>query len=71
MQPSDDEQRILDAIARFQHNHSFPPSIRELARLCGYSTTGMHYRLTLLEAKGYITREPGQMRSVRVVDGAG
>jgi SOS-response transcriptional repressor LexA len=47
--------------------HSYPPSIRNIARGCQLSVTAVVYNLNKLEAWGWLSREPGVARSLRIL----
>lgn len=59
---------IVNAIREFIDEHGYSPSIRDLCRLTGIkSTSNVSYHLEVLEKGGVVRREPGTMRSVRLV----
>ena len=50
-------REILKFIRGFQQEHGLPPTIREIGRAFGISSTnGVRYYLTLLEKAGYLKR---------------
>lgn len=64
------QQRVYDTIRRFILRYGYPPSIHELNREIGTtSTSTMHYHLRALEKKGLITRQKGKQRTIALVDG--
>lgn len=73
MNPLTDRQReVLDAILVFTENHHYAPTVRELCGILGFSSTcTMQVHLNALQRKGYITRERGQARTLRVVRSVG
>lgn len=61
------QQRVYDSIRRYIQRHGYPPSIHELNRELGTtSTSTMHYHLQALERKGMITRQKGKQRTITV-----
>jgi len=44
-----------------------PPSIRELSDYYGITVNAVHQRLVVLKTKGYVTWEPNQARTLRIV----
>ena len=46
-----------------------PPSVRELARELGLTNRAVILRLEKLEKKGYISRDKGKQRTIRVARG--
>jgi DNA-binding MarR family transcriptional regulator len=48
--------------------HSYPPSQREIAADCHLSKTTVLRCLDRLELDGLIVREPGQARSITIMD---
>ena len=68
MQPlTDKEKRIYEYIADTITSEGYPPSVRDIqGALHIKSTSTVHGYLAKLEEKGYIRREKGKSRSVRV-----
>lgn len=58
--------RILDFIGAYIARRGFPPTLRELGKELGRSPQSVMVHLDRLEADGYLTREPGIPRSIRV-----
>lgn len=51
--------------------HGYPPSMRETGDAVGLaSTSSVQYVLSQLVAKGYITRDAGKQRAIRIQDGS-
>jgi repressor LexA len=63
---NDRQQAILDYIIRTQ-DQGWTPSVREIARVVGLSSTAVHNYLTTLQDLGYIQRLPGKMRAIEVL----
>lgn len=64
------QQRLLDAIADHWRVKSYAPSYRELADTLGIqSTNGVAAQVAALVKKGYLLKEPGIARSVRLASG--
>ena len=54
---NDRAREILSYIRGFQEEHGLPPTIREIGKAFGISSTnGVRYYLTLLEKAGYLRR---------------
>ena len=72
---SEESQAILEEVYCFLRafigEHGFSPSIREIARGCYLSAATSARYLDKLEARGRITRVPGQARSTRLADDEG
>lgn len=66
-----DRQRwILTFIQEYIAANGFPPTIREIGRDVGISSTSVvNYHLEALEQKGYIERERYVARGLRLVNG--
>ena len=61
---------LLGAIARYQREHGYAPSIRDLQGMLRISSCSVVvYRLRRLEERGLIRRDPRIPRSIRVVGG--
>jgi len=69
MRPITDRQaEVLETIQELTDELGYPPTVKELGdrlRLRSTCTTQRH--LDALERKGYITRQPGQARTIRVL----
>lgn len=61
------QQRILDVIRAAVAERGYPPSIREIAEHAGLaSPSSVSHQLKVLEAKGYIRRDPNLPRALEV-----
>jgi repressor LexA len=66
---SERQQKILDFIEEFIHEHRFPPTIREIGQRVSISSTSVvKYNLDALERKGYIQRDREISRGLRLVE---
>lgn len=64
------QQAILDFLRDFLHDHSYPPTVRDIQQGCGISSTSVvDYNLRLLERDGYIRRAPEVSRGIELLDG--
>ena len=61
------QQRVLDAILQFRADHTFSPSVRDIAGIVGRSISTVNYHIGRLEALGIIAREPRTSRTIRIV----
>ena len=60
---NDRAREILSFIRSFQHEHDMPPTIREIGKAFGISSTnGVRYYLTMLERAGYLKHRSGVSR---------
>lgn len=63
------QQKILQFIREFYHDHHFPPTIREIGERVDISSTSVvNYNLNVLEKKGFITRDRKVSRGLRVIE---
>ena len=63
------QQKILDFIRRFSHEHGFPPTIREIGQEVGISSTSVvNYNLNVLEKKNHIERDKNVSRGLRLTE---
>jgi len=61
--------RILDFIRVFLEEKGYAPTVRDIVRGCGISTSSVvQYHLNMLEKEGYIRRDPQVFRSIRLAD---
>jgi repressor LexA len=66
---TDRQQRILHYIWEFNQDRGYPPSIREIGREVGISSTSVvNYNLDRLEQEGLIERDRKQSRGLRLSD---
>lgn len=63
------QERMLRFIRRFVNENHFPPTIREIGKDVGISSTSVvNYNLNALEKKGLIERDKNVSRGLRVVE---
>ncbi len=69
---SERQQQIYNFMTRFSHEKGRPPTIREIGKAVGISSTSVvNYNLNILERAGLIAREKQVSRGLRVVGGNG
>jgi repressor LexA len=60
---------ILQYIQRITKEKGYPPSVREIGRAVGLSSSStVHGHLAQLESKGYIRRDPSKPRAIEILD---
>jgi repressor LexA len=65
---SDRQVRILGVLDSFQKKFGYPPSIREICEKANISSTSVvNYYLDQLEEMGYIERDQGVSRGIRLI----
>ncbi len=70
MELSERQQRMLDFIHEFTHENRYPPTIRDIGRAIGISSTSVvNYNLNILEEKGLIDRDRTISRGIKLVQG--
>ncbi|MDQ2904651.1 MAG: transcriptional repressor LexA [Ktedonobacteraceae bacterium] len=66
-QMGDFQRRMLDFIIGYIRTEGMPPTNREIGRAMKIASTGhVDYHLTMLEKRGYISREPKKSRGIRL-----
>ena len=66
---SDKPERILAFIRTYYRVHSRPPTVRDIQKGCGISSTSVvDYNLRILEARGQLRREPSVSRGISPVE---
>lgn len=61
------QQRILDCIRRFIQERGYPPTMRDIGRDVGISSSSaVKYQLEQLERRGFIERDPHSSRGIRL-----
>jgi repressor LexA len=69
MELSERQQRMLQFIRQFTRESGYPPTIREIGRAIGISSTSVvNYNLNILEQKDLINRERTISRGIRLAD---
>lgn len=59
--------KVLEAIIEYKEEHQVAPTVRELCRIVGLtSTSTMHGYLERLRAAGVIEWDPAKPRTIRV-----
>ena len=65
------QQRIIGFIRRFVADNGYPPSIRDIVRGCGISSTSVaSYNLNKLEQAGFLRRHPEVSRGIELLTGS-
>ncbi len=61
------KRRILECVRDFIHERGYPPTVRDIARETGISSTSVvDYYLKRLEQSGWIERDPRSSRGIRL-----
>ncbi len=61
------QRAVLEAIIQFIAENGYPPSIQQLCELCDVtSTSTIHYHLSALKKKNFITWNPSERRAITV-----
>lgn len=64
---SPQRKQILDFVTNFILEKRYAPSVRDVAEGCGMSSSSVvQYHLKVLEQDGYIYRDRGISRSIRL-----
>ncbi len=64
---SSKQKRIVEYISSFWESHGYPPTVRDIAKGCGVSSTSVvDYNLKNLERLGYIRRHSGVSRGIEL-----
>lgn len=62
--------QILNFIKSEIANKGYPPSVREIGKAVGLSSSStVHAHLSQIEKKGYIRRDPTKPRAIEILDG--
>lgn len=68
MRLSERQKKILEFVRQYTDEMGYPPSIRDICRGCGISSTSVvDYNLKLLEREGYLRRDPDVSRGIDLV----
>ena len=64
---SEKQERILEYIGAFLTEHGFPPTVRDIQKGCGMSSTSVvDYNLRILERLGYLRRSREVSRGIEL-----
>ena len=62
------QQKILNFIRDFVEIQAFPPTVRDIVRGCGISSTSVaDYNLAILEQEGYLKRHREVSRGIELL----
>jgi repressor LexA len=62
------QERMLEFIAEFRRKHGYPPTVREIGRAAGISSTSVvDYNLNVLEKGGHIRRDREISRGIELL----
>jgi len=66
------QQAIYEFIVSYYEEHAYPPTVREICRAVGLSSTStVHTHLNKLEQRGLIRRDPAKQRSIVITEQSG
>lgn len=66
---SERQRRMLDFIQEFNRESGYPPSLREIGRAVGISSTSVvNYNLNRLVEEGYLDRDQNVSRGIRLTE---
>lgn len=69
---SERHKKILEVLETFQKKYGYPPAIREICEQTKISSTSVvNYYLDQLQSMGYIQRDEGVSRGIRLLKSAG
>ncbi|MBU1935780.1 transcriptional repressor LexA [bacterium] len=69
MELNDKQKNALDFIVRYLREHDRPPTLREVGKAIGVSSTnGVRYLIDGLISKGYLSRSPSVSRGISLTD---
>jgi len=64
---TDKRRKILDFIIEFQREHGYPPSVREIGRSVGLTSSAtVHDHIDRLAEGGYLVKDPTKPRALQV-----
>jgi repressor LexA len=61
------QRQLVEVVERLTSERGYPPSCREIGEAMGVHHSRAHQLLSAAARRGAITRDPGKMRSIRVV----
>jgi DNA-binding MarR family transcriptional regulator len=65
--PTHRQGQLLAYVYWYTKIHRVPPSENEIAEFMGIYGPSVHRMILLLEVKGYLSRRPGEPRTLRVL----
>ncbi|MCR4578761.1 MAG: transcriptional repressor LexA [Treponema sp.] len=67
---TDRQQQVLDYIAAYTEENSYPPTVRDISDHFGISLRAIQDHIAALQKKGYLSQREKKARSLRVLVGA-
>jgi repressor LexA len=65
------QQEVMDAIRSFTDRHGYPPTVRDIGKAIGLtSSSTVHVHLANLEKLGLLRRDPSKPRAIELLDRA-
>ena len=65
------QQEVIEAIRSFSDRHGYPPTVRDIGRAVGLtSSSTVHVHLANLEKLGLLRRDPSKPRAIELLDRA-
>ena len=65
---SPQRRRVLNVIRNFLDDKGYPPTVRDIVKFCGMSSTSVaDYHLRALEREGHIRRDSGVSRGIEII----
>jgi len=61
------QKQLVEVVETLTRDHGYPPSTREIAAVMGVHFSRVNQLIATAAARGAVTRDPGKMRSVRVI----
>ena len=61
------QAQLVDVVEQLTAKTGYPPSSREIAAVMGVHYSRVNQLIATAAARGAVTRDPGKMRSVRVL----
>lgn len=64
---TDRQKEVFDFIVKFKTEKEYPPTIRDIGKEFGFTVGAAYGHFMVLEKKGYIKREPGIVRGIKIL----
>ena len=66
------QRRMMEFISQFMLENGLPPTVRDIQKACGISSTSVvDYNLRILEREGHLRRKPDVARGIELLDETG
>ena len=61
-------KEVYNTIKQYINENGYPPTVREIGEICGFTSPAtVQYHLIRLEQQGYIQKQDGKSRAIKIL----